>query len=78
MDFEIRISDTGAMASGAFRTGTHDDLVTALGLSVLESVRPVVPVSGAGLAAANAYFWRPSLARQADGTSYRTWSVRDG
>lgn len=34
MSFEIRVNDNANMKSGAFRTGTHDDLVTALALSV--------------------------------------------
>lgn len=33
-DFEIRIDENAHQRSGAFRVGTHDDLVTALGLAV--------------------------------------------
>jgi hypothetical protein len=33
-DFELRASAAG-VASGAFRTGSHDDLAIALGLSCL-------------------------------------------
>jgi hypothetical protein len=33
--FEVRISETAAITGGAFRTGSHDDLVVALGLAVL-------------------------------------------
>lgn len=35
LDFEIKVSRDGHDEMGAFKTGTHDDLVTALGLSVL-------------------------------------------
>ncbi len=35
-DYEIRISEDANMKAGAFRVGTHDDLVTALGLAVLD------------------------------------------
>lgn len=35
IDFEIRVSQNGHDELGAFKTGAHDDLVTALGLSVL-------------------------------------------
>jgi hypothetical protein len=34
-DFEIRVGRDAHAEMGAFKTGTHDDLVTALGLSVL-------------------------------------------
>lgn len=34
--YQIKISDKGTDQYGAFKTGTHDDLATALGLSVLE------------------------------------------
>jgi len=33
LDYEIRVSDDGHDTYGAFRTGKHDDLVTALGLA---------------------------------------------
>lgn len=35
MDYEIKISEDANDKYGAFRVGTHDDLVTALGLAVL-------------------------------------------
>lgn len=35
--YEIKVSDEGKDTYGAFKVGTHDDLATALGLSVLES-----------------------------------------
>jgi hypothetical protein len=34
-DYEIRISQDGDDRYGAFRVGSHDDLVTALGLACL-------------------------------------------
>jgi hypothetical protein len=36
MDYEIRISEDANDRYGAFRVGTHDDLVTAVGLAVQE------------------------------------------
>ena len=33
-NFEIRISEEGRDSFGAFKVGTHDDLVTALGLAI--------------------------------------------
>jgi hypothetical protein len=38
-DFEIRVNENANLVSGAFRTGTHDDLVVALGLSCLDDPR---------------------------------------
>lgn len=37
LDYELRVTDHAQVTAGAFRTGAHDDLVTALGLAVLES-----------------------------------------
>ena len=34
LDYEIRVDRNGHDRYGAFRVGTHDDLVTALGLAV--------------------------------------------
>jgi hypothetical protein len=34
LDYEIRVSDDGHDSFGAFKTGRHDDLVTAIGLAV--------------------------------------------
>lgn len=34
-NYELKVSEDGNDRYGAFRTGTHDDLVTALGLAVL-------------------------------------------
>lgn len=39
LDFELRVNENANLLSGAFRTGAHDDLVVALGLSVLEDPR---------------------------------------
>jgi len=36
MDYEIRVDQNGSDKYGAFKVGTHDDLVTALGLAVQE------------------------------------------
>ena len=33
--YEVRVSDEAKLTTGAFKTGTHDDMATALGLSVL-------------------------------------------
>lgn len=38
-DFEIRVNENANLVSGAFRTGAHDDLVVALGLSCLDDPR---------------------------------------
>ena len=38
-DFELRVTPQANVVAGAFRTGTHDDLVTALGLAVLDDPR---------------------------------------
>jgi hypothetical protein len=35
LDFEIKVSDDGQDRYGAFKVGTHDDMVIALGLSTL-------------------------------------------
>ncbi len=35
LDYEIRVSEDANDRYGAFSVGTHDDLVTALGLAVL-------------------------------------------
>lgn len=35
LDYEIKVSEDGNDTYGAFRVGSHDDTVTALGLSVL-------------------------------------------
>lgn len=49
-DFELRVNDNANLVSGAFRTGAHDDLVVALGLSCLSDPwRRRVAVSSASL-----------------------------
>lgn len=35
LDYELRVSECANVVAGAFKTGRHDDLVTALGLAVL-------------------------------------------
>ena len=40
LDYEIRVGENANDRYGAFRVGTHDDLVTALGLAV-QGDRPV-------------------------------------
>ncbi|MEJ7569016.1 MAG: hypothetical protein WKF41_12205 [Gaiellaceae bacterium] len=39
LDFELRVNENANLISGAFRTGAHDDLVVALGLSCLDDPR---------------------------------------
>lgn len=39
-DYEIRVSEDANDRYGAFQVGTHDDLVTALGLAVQDDTRP--------------------------------------
>lgn len=46
LDYEIHVSDDGADTYGAFKTGAHDDLVTALGLACWEEPRkPLDPLT---------------------------------
>lgn len=40
LGYEIRVSEDANDRYGAFRVGTHDDLVTALGLAVQTDARP--------------------------------------
>jgi hypothetical protein len=40
IDYEIRVNDRANMEVGAFRTGAHDDMVTALGLAVMFDATP--------------------------------------
>ncbi len=35
LNYELRVTDDASVTAGAFKTGTHDDLATALGLAVL-------------------------------------------
>lgn len=39
LTYEIRVSDAGHASFGAFKTGAHDDLVTALGLACWQKPR---------------------------------------
>jgi hypothetical protein len=41
--YEIKVDPDGDAKFGAFRTGKHDDLVTALGLATLEDREPAAP-----------------------------------
>ncbi len=40
LDYEIRVDENANDKYGAFKTGTHDDRVTALGLAVLQTPGP--------------------------------------
>jgi hypothetical protein len=42
--YEIRVSEDANDRYGAFKVGTHDDLVTALGLAVQPAPRPLEPL----------------------------------
>ncbi len=45
--YEVKVTDNGNEQFGAFKVGTHDDLVTALGLAVQDEGRaPGAPVAG--------------------------------
>jgi hypothetical protein len=46
-DFEIKVDQNANEKYGAFRVGSHDDLVTALGLAVQPAPRPVEPLDPA-------------------------------
>ncbi len=47
LDYEIRVDEKANDTYGAFKVGTHDDLVTALGLAVQETPRTAdSPVAG--------------------------------
>lgn len=47
LDYEIRVDENANDRYGAFRVGTHDDLVTALGLAVQAERPPARVESGA-------------------------------
>lgn len=56
-DYEIRVSEDANDRYGAFRVGTHDDLVTALGLAVqTDQPKPLKPIHYTYAAA-----WPPGL-----------------
>ena len=49
LNYEIRVNEDANDRYGAFRVGTHDDLVTALGLAVqTDPIDPVAQFGGAG------------------------------
>jgi hypothetical protein len=39
LNFELRVDERANDTYGAFKVGTHDDMVTALGLAVLAAER---------------------------------------
>jgi len=43
MNYSIKVNDNANFEFGAFKVGTHDDLVTALGLACLCEVVPKIP-----------------------------------
>jgi hypothetical protein len=45
LDYEIRVSEDANDKYGAFRVGTHDDLVTALGLAVQKDPAPSIALA---------------------------------
>jgi hypothetical protein len=45
-DYEIRVDEDANDKYGAFKVGTHDDLVTALGLACLRDPLPPLPSQG--------------------------------
>jgi hypothetical protein len=47
LDYEIRVSEDANDKYGAFRVGTHDDLVTALGLAVQKDPAPSIALASA-------------------------------
>jgi hypothetical protein len=49
LDYEIRVDPEGNDKYGAFRVGTHDDLVTALGLATQADVNPFAEAMGKGM-----------------------------
>jgi hypothetical protein len=54
LGYEIRVDEKGTDRYGAFRSGTHDDLVTALGLAVLAEGMATQPVARASTGAGRA------------------------
>jgi hypothetical protein len=44
LDYEIKVEEDGKDSYGAFRVGSHDDLVTALGLAVFEEHTKAVDI----------------------------------
>lgn len=39
LDYEVRVTESANLVAGAFKTGSHDDLVTAVGLACLDDPR---------------------------------------
>jgi hypothetical protein len=46
LDYEIKVTEDASDRYGAFRTGAHGDLVTAIGLATQESPRYLQPATG--------------------------------
>lgn len=42
-NYTIRVNENANPEFGAFKVGTHDDLVTALGLACLSESVPIIP-----------------------------------
>ncbi len=57
LDYEIRVTENANDTYGAFKTGTHDDLVTALGLAAQEGGEPVIPYIPPPLSFAGESVW---------------------
>jgi hypothetical protein len=53
LDYEIRVDENANDRYGAFKVGTHDDLVTALGLATQEDDADVLVMPGGA--------WKPSM-----------------
>jgi hypothetical protein len=53
LDYEIRVDQDANDKYGAFKVGSHDDLVTALGLAT--QIEPVIPASATADVPASAY-----------------------
>jgi hypothetical protein len=64
LDYEIHVDEKANDTYGAFRVGTHDDLVTALGLAVQEPVREnriiwdVIDLPQGSQSGVSPYYWR--------------------
>jgi len=75
-DYEIKVSENANDQYRAFRVGSHDDLVTALGLAVQGDAD--VPVWVSPVAASNGWYDAPAvMARQAHGQHYRRYRTSD-
>ncbi len=66
LTYEIRVSEAANDRYGAFKVGTHDDLVTALGLAVLEEHHGQPSYQSGGFSRS-----RPTIERTASTRGYR-------